>query len=55
MGLRLWWWQKVRPADIPPELRERFEFYGETLLTLASQTEPNTNIYWGLNWRSYLE
>jgi hypothetical protein len=43
MGLRLWWWQKVSRADIPPELRERFEYYGETLLTLASQSEPNTN------------
>jgi len=44
MGWRLWWWQKIRRTDIPPELRERFEYYGETLLTLASQTEPNPNM-----------
>jgi hypothetical protein len=43
MGLRLWWWHKVRRVDIAPELEERFEFYGETLLTLASVTEPNSN------------
>jgi hypothetical protein len=39
-----WRWQKVRSANIQQELRERFEFYGETLLTLASVTEPNTNV-----------
>jgi hypothetical protein len=40
----MWRWQKIRTANLPQELRERFEFYGETLLTLASTTEPNTNI-----------
>lgn len=42
--MRLSWWRRVRPADIPPDLRERFEFYGETLLTLTSQTEPNAHV-----------
>jgi hypothetical protein len=41
--MRLWWWQKIRKADIPPQLREQFEFYGETLLTLASASEPNAH------------
>ena len=42
MGWRLWWWQKVRRANIPPELRERFEFYGEKLIALAIEShDPN--------------
>jgi hypothetical protein len=42
MGWRLWWWQKVRRADIAPELQERFEFYGEKLIALAIEShDPN--------------
>jgi len=42
MRWRLWWWQKVRRADIAPDLRERFEFYGERLMTLAIEShDPN--------------
>jgi hypothetical protein len=42
MRWRLWWWQKVRRADIAPELRERFEFYGERLMALAIEShDPN--------------
>src|SRR5690242_8831096 len=42
MGWRLWWWQKVRRANIPAELRERFEFYGEKLIALAIEShDPN--------------
>ena len=38
MGLRLWWWQKVRRANIPSDLREQFEYYGERVMTLAIET-----------------
>src|SRR5205085_11063562 len=42
MRWRLWWWRKVRRADIAPDLRERFEFYGERLMTLAIEShDPN--------------
>jgi hypothetical protein len=38
MRLRLWWWHKVRPANIPQELRARFELFGETLMALAIES-----------------
>jgi hypothetical protein len=44
MGWRLWWWQKIRRADIAPELRERFEFYGERLVTLAIESGGSDRI-----------
>jgi len=44
MGWRLWWWQKIRRADIAPQLRERFEFYGERLLTLAIESGGSDRI-----------
>jgi|SRR5271167_208211 len=31
----MWWWRKVRYADIPSELRDRFELYGEAVLADA--------------------
>jgi hypothetical protein len=34
----MWWWRKVRRANIPAELRERFELYGETLMALAIES-----------------
>ena len=51
--MSMWRWQKIRRADILPELRQRFEFYGETLLTLASASEPNAHAL-GLDLRTYL-
>jgi hypothetical protein len=30
-----WRWRKVRRADIPEELRDRFELYGEALMAEA--------------------
>lgn len=44
MGLRLWWWQKVRHANLSPDLRERFEFYGERLMTLAIESGGSDRI-----------
>lgn len=35
MKLRLWWWRKVRKANIPAELRDRFELFGEDVLAHA--------------------
>jgi hypothetical protein len=34
----MWWWRKVRRAKIPSDLRERFELYGETLMSLAIES-----------------
>ena len=34
----MWWWHKIRRADIPRELRERFELHGETLMALAIES-----------------
>ena len=31
----MWWWRKVRFADIPDELRDRFEVFGEDVLAHA--------------------
>jgi len=31
----MWWWRKVRYANIPAELRDRFEAYGEDVLAHA--------------------
>jgi hypothetical protein len=28
----MWWWRKVRRAEIPAELRDRFELFGEDVL-----------------------
>src|SRR5262249_44276348 len=34
-GEGMWWWHKVGRANIPPDIRSRFELYGETLMGLA--------------------
>jgi hypothetical protein len=31
----MWKWHKVRRANIPDDLREQFELYGETVLVMA--------------------
>ena len=31
----MWWWRKVRRANIPQELRDRFEEYGEHIMAMA--------------------
>jgi hypothetical protein len=31
----MWWWRKVRVANIAPDLRRRFEAYGENVVALA--------------------
>jgi hypothetical protein len=41
-ALKFWHWQKVRRADIPTELRERFEQLGEPFLA-NSMTITNIN------------
>lgn len=38
----MWWWRKVRHADIPQELRDRFETYGENVLASALAVGANT-------------
>jgi hypothetical protein len=40
----MWWWRKVRRADISQEDRDRFERYGETVvaLLLASMVAINS-------------
>lgn len=35
----MWWWRKVRRADIHPDDRDRFERYGETLVALLVASE----------------
>jgi len=37
-------WRKVRRANIPAELRERFELHGETLMALAIESGDATRI-----------
>jgi hypothetical protein len=34
-GRAVWWWRKVRRADIPAELRDRFELFGENVMAHA--------------------
>jgi len=34
----VWWWHGIRRADIPQELRDRFELHGETLMALAIES-----------------
>ena len=41
MALRLWWWTKVRKADIPDDIRKIFEGYGETMLMLVLATRKH--------------
>jgi hypothetical protein len=36
--MSMWRWHKVRRAKIDPGLRERFEFFGETLVVLAIES-----------------
>lgn len=31
----MWWWRKVRTANITPDLRKRLEMYGETVVAQA--------------------
>jgi len=40
----MWWWTKVRKANIPPEVRETLEIYGETMVTLVLATRDEKNI-----------
>jgi hypothetical protein len=44
MGWRLWWGHKVRRANNPRELRDRFEFCGERLVTLAIESGGSNRI-----------
>jgi hypothetical protein len=51
MALGLWWWAKVRKADIPDDIRKMFEGYGETMVTLVLATRKEEDIgdlkiYW---------
>jgi hypothetical protein len=32
--MRLWWWRKIRKANIPDEERDVLERYGETVIAL---------------------
>jgi hypothetical protein len=37
----MWWWTKVRKADIIPALREKFELLGEHVIASAIASDPN--------------
>ena len=32
------WWRKITRTNIPQELRERFELFGDTLVSLAIES-----------------
>ncbi len=32
MKLRLWWWRKIREADIPQDQRDTFERFGQEII-----------------------
>ena len=34
----MWWWRKVRRADIPNDLRNKFEQFGETVVAMSLRT-----------------
>jgi hypothetical protein len=41
----MWWWKNVRRADIPAELRDRSEAFGEDVLAhalAAGDINPNS-------------
>jgi hypothetical protein len=42
MQLRLWWWRKIRYADIPKEHRDIFERFGESVIQsmVAASHQP---------------
>jgi hypothetical protein len=31
----MWWWRKIRKANIPDELRDRFELFGQDVMAHA--------------------
>jgi len=42
MQLRLWWWRKIRFADIPKEDRDMFERFGDSVIQsiIAASHQP---------------
>ena len=42
--MSMWRWQTIRPANLPQELRDRFELYGETLMSIAIESGDATRI-----------
>jgi|SRR6185437_7018915 len=40
----MWWWRKIRRANIPRQLRDRFEEYGEQAMSMAISAS-GSNIY----------
>jgi hypothetical protein len=37
----MWWWTKVRKANIPDDIRAMFQGYGETMITLVLATRKH--------------
>ena len=46
--MRLPWWRRVRYAQIPDELRERFELFGETVLSMAIASPTYNSLVQGV-------
>lgn|SRR5487761_956342 len=44
----MWWWRKVRYAEIPEELRDRFELFGEDVLAQAVSSAQWNSIVQGV-------
>jgi hypothetical protein len=37
----MWWWKKVHKADIPEDLRAKFELYGEEMIATVLATRKH--------------
>jgi hypothetical protein len=48
--MSMWRWQTVRRADIPQDLREQFELFGETIMALAIESGDANRIGQELAW-----
>jgi hypothetical protein len=40
----MWWWTKIRTANIPNHVREMFEVYGETMVTMVLALRPEERL-----------
>jgi hypothetical protein len=42
-GIAMWWWRKVRKANIPDDIRAKLEQFGETVIAMSLSTGIVTN------------
>jgi hypothetical protein len=40
----MWWWTKVRKANIAPHIRAMFEVHGETMVTMVLAVRPEERL-----------